>query len=346
MKSARGCLLLVGCLATICLPRVSAMIGESRDAPRGERLFSRVWSTRDGLGPLANALSCAACHASPQLGGSGGKNLDTIVLVSDEETDTTGGHLFARLLIEPGRAVQKRPLPKRVFGRRPPPLFGLGLLERVPANQIAELADSDDRNRDGISGRLADNAGRFTWKARFATVDAAVGAALANELGLTNPGGHQGPEPRPKTWEVSRDELKDLSEFVRLLPPLASAFVPATTRAGASIFAQVGCAGCHVAQLRMSDGTRIAPYSDLLLHDMGPALADGFREGSATGAEFRTAPLWGIARTGPPFLHDGRARSIDEAIRLHGGEAAGAAERYTRLSAASRRALRAFIAGL
>ena len=316
----------------------------ARPLDAGHSLFLKSWSAADGLGPLANALSCAACHASPRTGGGGGHNPDAVVMVTDEERDPTGGHLFRRLLIRPGRAVVPRPLPRRAFRRRAPSLLGLGLLERLPAAAIAAAADPADRNGDQVSGRVPRGAGRFTWKARFATLDGAIAAALVNELGLTTPAGGERTLDGPQVPEISDQQLAALTAYVRQLPPPTAKGQPG---AGESVFVATGCAACHVPEIaRVPRSAHVRAYTDLLLHDMGPALADGFPDGDATPQEFRTPPLWGLGSAGSPFLHDGRAPTLDRAIRLHGGEADAARARYERLQVAARHALMQFLNGL
>ena len=308
------------------------------DAPSGQALFGRAWTTRDGVGPGANALSCAACHSTSR--GAGIRtSAEAMVLLSDEESDPSGGHVFRQLLIRPGRAVTKRPLPRQVFRRRPPSLFGLGLLETISAAALAEIADPDDRDRDGISGRLPRESGRFGWKARFPTLRQAVAAAFVNELGLTNP--VFGADAHGITPELSDGLLDAVTTFVRELP----APIPTSSSAvepGRATFRAIGCATCHREQLPSRTGP-VAAYTDLLLHDMGQALADGFAEGDSTAREFRTTPLWGVSASGPPLLHDGRAPTLDAAIRAHDGEAAHARARYEQLPARDRGALIAFL---
>lgn len=312
--------------------RTNAAASPRDETPAG--LFSRVWTAGEGLGPLANAQSCTACHAFPVPGGSGVER-ESFVLLSPDEADEAGGHLFRQLLIRPGRAVVRRALPRTVVRRRPPALFGLAVLERIPLSQIESRADPDDADRDGISGRLAE--GRFGWKARFATIRESIAAALIGELGLSNPvfaqpaaGGHP---------EISERQLSALTTFVAGLPPFMPRQVEA---AGRATFERVGCGACHSSGQRSSTPE---PYTDLLLHDMG-ALGDGIGEGRAGAREFRTPPLWGISRTGPPYLHDGRAAGLDAAIRAHDGEAGHSRTRYVALRPMERRALLAFLNGL
>ena len=317
---------------------VAARSGEAHPSwpAQGERLFHRVWTMHNGAGPLANAQSCVACHAHPRAGGGGPGSL---VMVSPEATDPTGGHLFRQFLFRPGKAVVRQPLPNRVFHRRPPSLLGLGVLEGVPAGSLAALADPDDRDADGVSGRVAAGAGRFGWKARFARLEEAVAAALVGELGVTNPTFAERGAPAP---EVSAAELRALTAFVRTLAPPSRAHALSGGRAEFTAF---GCATCHVPQLpgvTDPDGSPREAFTDLLLHDMGPALAD-LREGSAAASEFRTPPLWGINAMAGAFMHDGRAPTLDAAIRAHGGEADASRRRYEQAPARQRAALLRFL---
>lgn len=328
------------------LPLATAMViganghvrQESSPSP-GDRLFHRVWTPVDGAGPLANAQSCAACHSSPRAGGGGPQSL---VIVSPDARDPSGGQLFRQFLFRPGKAVVRQPLPNRVFRRRPPSLLGLGLLERVDAGSISALADPDDRDGDGVSGRIAADGGRFGWKARFARIETAVAAALVNELGLTNPMFRERDTPAP---EVADNDVRALSAFVRTLAP------PSPSRAGSegrAEFAAFGCATCHVPRLAgIADATHAPaePFTDLLLHDMGREGAD-LHEGSAAAAEFRTPPLWGITAMDGAYMHDGGAPTLDAAIRAHGGEGSSARRRYEQASVPRRAALLRFLASL
>jgi CxxC motif-containing protein (DUF1111 family) len=190
--------------------------------------------------------------------------------------------------------------------------------------------------------------GRFGWKAHLPTLERFVAEAFRSELGLTSPipaevaataqrppAGPCADKPSP---EVDRDDLTAVTQFVASLPAPAP---PPSSPGGARLFAQTGCAACHVPALKA--GTReVHLYSDLLLHDMGPALNDRVVQGSAAGPDWRTTPLWGL-RDRVRFIHDGRARSIEAAILAHGGEAETARRRFLALSAVARRRLVAFL---
>lgn len=252
-------------------------------------------------------------------------------------------------------------------GRLAPDLHGLGLLERVPAEAIRAWEDPDDRDGDGISGRAnlvygADGApklGRFGWKAGKPSLRLQSAAAMNLDIGLSNPdypdsygdcvaaqaecrAAPHGASPRFANLEVDGRMLDMVTAFVAGLPPRAE---PKPDAAGAAAFAAAGCAACHRPELPLAGGGRVVAYTDLLLHDMGPALADGIGDGAASGREWRTPPLWGLRHAGR-FLHDGRARDLAEAIAAHDGEAAAARAAFQALPEHQRQRLLAFLSSL
>ncbi len=272
------------------------------------------------------------------------------------------------------------PLPAglQVSPRLAPPVFGVGLLEAVPEDVVLEGADADDADGDGISGRpnhVVDVAtggtslGRFGWKANVPTVEQQVAGAFHGDIGITTslfPEQNCPPEqtaclaaPNGGTPEVDDIKLDRVTFYTRTLavPARRDVGAPDTT-AGEQVFTELGCSSCHRPELTTGDADVaglsnqvIRPYTDLLLHDMGPGLADGRPDGEATGTEWRTTPLWGIGLTETVsrhtrFLHDGRARNLTEAVLWHGGEAAAATEGFKALSAAERAALLAFLESL
>lgn len=257
-----------------------------------------------------------------------------------------------------------------------PHLPGVGLLEAIPAARLLELADPADADGDGISGRtnLVFDAkaglmkrGRFGWKAGQPHVEQAAAGALRADIGVTTPLFPTGncaanqtacaSAPDGGSPEVDQYRLDLLTLYVKLLgvPGRRRPADPQVLR-GQALFAAAGCAKCHAPSHvtgtdvdfpELSNQT-IYPYTDLLLHDLGPDLADGRPEADATGTEWRTPPLWGIglipAVNGHTLLlHDGRARSLTEAILWHGGEALPAREFFRNLSAAEREDLLAFL---
>jgi CxxC motif-containing protein (DUF1111 family) len=251
------------------------------------------------------------------------------------------------------------------------PLVGLGLLEAIPESAILALADPDDTNRDGISGRarfvpdpsnsLILRLGRFAHKAAQPKVIHQIAHALNRDMGVVSelfPVLDGETSPRPA--EVSNTELDQLNRYAVLLGVGAQRDLrdPQVVR-GKQLFTSASCVACHTPSFTTSAhhpkgelrNQTIRPYTDLLLHDMGPGLADSMAEGDATGAEWRTAPLWNIGLTagvagGEGYLHDGRARTIEEAILWHGGEAEQAKENFRKMSAADREALVKFIRSL
>ena len=227
-----------------------------------------------------------------------------------------------------------------VSERNTPPLFGAGLIDEIPSEVL--VADGGASSRPSVRGRVSrtkeGRIGRFGWKAQVPSLHEFVRGACANELGLEVPGHSQGASPLApgetcaSGLDLTEPECDDLVAYVRALPaPVAvDPSGPQGTkdmRAGRRLFAQVGCASCHVPTLGDVQGI----YSDLLLHDMGQSLSDSGstygveRSGHADGPtprEWRTPPLWGYRDSGP-YMHDGRAQNLEEAVALHDGQAQG-----------------------
>ncbi len=251
--------------------------------------------------------------------------------------------------------------------RMSPLLIGQGLLEAIPDSTITNLSDPADSNGDGISGRVnlvkdlvtGQNAiGRFGFKATQPTVLQQSAAALFHDMQISNPLFFT----KPTTIEASQDQLFLLASYLRLAGvPKARTQDQESVVLGKALFTQVGCDHCHT--MTLTTGTHadpelsnqtIHPFSDLLLHDMGDGLADGWTEFSATGSEWRTAPLWGLgfaaqvmdSGKSPLYLHDGRARTIEEAILWHGGEAQQSQQAFRSLTAVERRNLLDFLGSL
>jgi len=262
----------------------------------------------------------------------------------------------------------------RLSARVAPPLVGLGLLERIPSAAIEALADPDDRDANGISGRVnrvrdaasgASSLGRFGWKAGQPSVRQQVAAAFHGDLGITSSLFPESPctpvqvacakAPDGCTPELT-DALLDLVTFYARTLGVPARRNPSTARPGEALFRKIGCADCHVERfvtgpapdLPLLAEQEIHPYTDLLLHDMGEGLADGRPEFAADGREWRTPPLWGIGLVHAVsrhtrFLHDGRARNLEEAILWHGGEAEKARRAYTALERSERDQLLFFL---
>jgi len=262
--------------------------------------------------------------------------------------------------------------------RMAPAIHGTGLLELIPQNDIDTLADPEDRNNDGISGRVnrvwnpiekITSPGRFGWKASRHNVEATVAAAFTNDIGITNPLYPLQPCTAKQILclntingndsegvELPKNLLALVANFVRNIGvpvqrPLAKKYIK-----GRELFYRSTCNRCHKPQFitassklnpHLSQQT-IWPYTDLLLHDMGPELADGRSDFQASGSEWRTAPLWGAGLNqavngSKNFLHDGRAKNIEEAILWHGGEAHTSRDNFTHLDQQQRQALIEFV---
>jgi CxxC motif-containing protein (DUF1111 family) len=243
--------------------------------------------------------------------------------------------------------------------RQPPPVFGLGLLEAIADETLEALADPDDANGDGISGRVnhvLDVAtgelavGRFGHKSNAPNLRQQSAAAYVNDMGVGS-----SVFPDADTAEVT-DDILDATVFYT--QTLAVPGRVAGGERGLEVFRDLGCDSCHLTRIETGEHTiaalshqTIAPFTDLLVHDLGEELADNRPDGEADGREWRTAPLWGIGLThtvlpGSGFLHDGRARTLEEAILWHGGEAEAAREGFRTADAATRAALITFLESL
>jgi CxxC motif-containing protein (DUF1111 family) len=280
-------------------------------------------------------------------------------------------------LLEPAYGPFNREL--LMSARTAPALVGLGLLEAVSDDQLSTRADPDDRDADGISGRAnvvwdasanAMKLGRFGWKAEQPSLRQQIAGAFSGDMGITSsvfPAENctsaqsecaklpSGGEP-----EIDDETLESVVRYVRTLAvPARRELEPEVAMRGDALFRSAGCDACHVETLRTTEVPHVPelsnvdfhPYTDLLLHDLGDALADHRPAFAAGGNEFRTAPLWGVGLVEKvngrgSFLHDGRARSITDAVLWHGGEAESAKRAFVAMSAADRRALIAFVESL
>jgi cysteine-rich repeat protein len=334
--------------------------------------FMRVRHPATGLGPVFNGASCAECHSQPTVGGSSPRFVTRFGRSQPSGTGfdpltELGGPLLQAFGIDTGScsvAGEVVPSEATFVGRRDtPPLFGLGLIEGIPDREILRNEDLNDRNRDGISGRASRlpgaRIGRFGWKAQVASLHDFATQAYLDEMGITTP--FLPHEHNPQGGPVLCDDLPDpeddgenvmeFVEFIRLLAPLPTPQRSREARRGKSVFKRLRCHRCHTDKLRAGPapvpsltGKKIPLFSDLLLHDMGPALADGIVQGGS-GSEFRTPPLWGV-RWSAPYLHDGRASTLEEAIAAHGGEATQSRSRFDLLSSTDKAALIAFLNSL
>jgi CxxC motif-containing protein (DUF1111 family) len=269
--------------------------------------------------------------------------------------------------------------------RLAPTMIGLGLLEAISTTDILANVDEDDQNADGISGRANLTwsyefnqimLGRFGHKAGMPTLHQQSAAAFSGDIGISTPlfpaaAGDCTPQQSAcrnsphgdgdvRGTEIDQANVDLVTFYARNLavPARRDIAAPEVLR-GKELFYTGGCTSCHTPKFvtqRLSDRPEnsfqlIWPYSDLLLHDMGEGLADNRPEGRATGREWRTPPLWGIGLTkqvnpNATYLHDGRARTLLEAVLWHGGEAKAARDRVISLAPADRAALIRFLESL
>ena len=260
-----------------------------------------------------------------------------------------------------------------------PAVYGLGLLEAIPEETLLSLADPDDSDGDGISGRpnrVTDHVhnriavGRFGWKANQPRLKQQNAGAMLGDIGITTsvfPNENCTPSqascknrPHGGQPELSDTFLNKLTFYTQTLAVPARRRVDAPiVQHGERLFEQAGCVACHTPTLKTGEhpdvpelsNQVIHPYTDLLLHDMGPGLADNRPDFLANGSEWRTPPLWGIGLVKvvnghTRFLHDGRARGVMEAILWHGGEADTSRKAVQQMSASDRDALIAFLESL
>jgi CxxC motif-containing protein (DUF1111 family) len=270
-----------------------------------------------------------------------------------------------------------------VAGRRTTPLFGLGLVDAVPSSTFQQIAEHEQEFAPETAGRVnvvndvfADGqapearAGRFGWKCQHSTMFAFSGDAYLNEMGITTPflpneicpqdpaqgrlvncallAANPGPAPTNDPDNSSLSQFTDFITFLAPPPPLA---LTRQAQIGARIFTGIGCANCHLPTLHTGpspiaalDNVTFHPFSDFLLHDMG-SLGDGIAQSGAGQTEMRTAPLWGV-RVLTTFLHDGRAKTLSQAILAHAGQGRAARNAFANLSRSDQANLIAFLNSL
>ena len=348
---------------------------------RGDIAFNDdIFSAKSGLGPNFVATSCGSCHAGD------GKGHPFTTLTRFGQSDT-----IANLFLQAGGPqLQQRAIPGfqpeqipagATFSRFTPPAnTGLGLLEAVPDAALLALADENDTDGDGISGRpnwinipayaqlppgtVQRNGkyiGRFGKKAAVFNLHQQTANAYNQDMGINSSyeafSTNNGFEVDP---EISNQTVLDVVFYLQTLKaPIQRNQYDGDIMAGKQVFMNISCGKCHTPQLQSGPSSIEAisnksffPFTDLLLHDMGSALNDGYTEGTALPAEWRTPPLWGLglsknSQGGQVFLmHDGRAGSIEEAISLHGGEALQSENAFQQLSTAEKTRLIKFLESL
>jgi len=349
-----------GAVTTALLNQAAADVPSNQ----GKDIFSHEVKVEERLGPLFNGESCSECHNTPSAGGMGSDAQSFVTRVARIHSDgfdplsAHGGPIARqRSVADPGFGMAcgipagVPPQANATSRRSAMTLRGTALMDNILTSQLVAAAN-DPAIPAAIRGRvnvLADGrVGRFGWKAQTSTLVEFMGEAFRDEIGVTNPvaprdliEGCGASTVRP---EMDAAPLTALVAFLNTIdPPVPTAACVALP--GRAVFTTVGCANCHKPSYTVPGSSNVLTpqlYSDLLLHDMGSGLADGFEQGSATGAEFRTAPLWRVSDR-VHFLHDGRATTILDAILLHGGQASSAVGAFNALSAADRQALLAFL---
>jgi len=368
----------------------------------GDMEFARRFAVVDGLGPVFVATSCEQCHAGD------GKGHPVFNLT---RFGRMVGPVFDPMVEFGGPQLQHRSVPGYPFETLPaeatgvssftaPAVTGLGFLDAVTDAALITLADPDDSDGDGISGRLQIHApdeviesaldlerrgspdplgrgtlvqggyiGRFGKKALTVNLLHQTVGAYHEDMGVTTdllPEDLFNPRAGSRASDDAPDPEASSATVANVVFYLKTLRAPARrneddpeVRAGEALFAEVGCAGCHLptmttgpSEIAVLDRVDFHPYTDLLLHDMGPGLDDGYTEGRALASEWRTPPLWGIGlqedfQGGQLFLlHDGRATSFAEAIDFHGGEASAARDAWRELTPDDRQRLLRFLRSL
>lgn len=348
---------------------------------KGDVAFNdKVFTAENGLGSVFVAGSCGSCHAGD------GKGHPFTSLVRFGQVDSTGNHF----LDQGGPQLQNRALPGfqpekipagATFSRfLPPANTGLGFFELVSDADLIAMSDPNDADGDGISGvpnwiskkpylethpNAVSNNGKFIHRfgkkaSAYSLLHQTVNA-YNQDMGITSlyesKDVYSGKEIDP---EVSAQEVADVVFYLQTLKaPVQRTPNDAEVINGKQVFKTIGCAGCHKETLKTGNSNveglsnkEFHPYTDLLLHDMGAGLDDGYTEGNVKTYEWRTPALWGLglstaSQGGSYFLlHDGRAKSIDEAIRLHGGEATASRDKFNELSGSEKKALFKFLESL
>jgi len=358
-------------------PLAGLTTAELGDFAAGLEEFQNQENAAGGLGPSFNDTSCVACHGSPAAGGSANINVTRFGKVTRgvfDALESRGGSLLQSSAIEPlAQEVVPADANVRAF-RQSTPLFGLGLIEAIDDSAIVQNAGRPTvTNVHGTVSMVTDvttgrrRVGRFGWKAQVATLLHFSGDAYVNEMGVTSrffptenaPNGDLAKlaatdrvaDPEDQVDPVTgKGDIDHAADFMRLLAPPPT-LAGTASRDGESLFQSTGCADCHTPILTTGSNAiaalarkEVRLYSDLLLHDMG-ALGDGIVQGSASGTQMKTPPLWGV-RVSAPYLHDGRAATLDAAILAHAGEGAPSRNRYAALSTDQRTRLLSFLGTL
>jgi CxxC motif-containing protein (DUF1111 family) len=345
----------------------------------GKAVFDKDFDPLGGLGPVFNDTSCTNCHN--QGGDGGGSDIletrygrvtngvfDQLTQFDGQLLHSKGIGLFNGVDFV-GEVVP--PIANVVAQRRTNPLFGLGLVDAVPDETLQQLAEFQQIFTPATAGRVLvvtdvfsgqPRVGRFGWKCQIGTVLTFSGNAFLNEMGITTPffpnenppGGNKAllaANPALSNPNDTTATVMQLNDHTTFLAPPPRKAQTRKTIIGQALFAGIGCIDCHVPALQTGpnavetlNNVLFFPYSDFLLHDMG-TLGDGIVQSGAQGNEMRTAPLWG-ARVRTSYLHDGRAKTIRDAVLAHEGQGATARDGFAALDERSQNLIVDFINSL
>lgn len=333
---------------------------------RGRQLFDHDFHKSEGLGaPVINGDSCRGCHEQPVIGGAGALDLNVTRFARDNNgagpfEDLAGGQGLSKFhppFME-GREEHDPDVADVYEQRQTPPLFGLGEIDSILQSEILALRDPMDNDGDGISGEMRRvevspgvfELGRYGWKAQIPTIEDFVHDAMGAELGITTPGDGRVFALTSDSDGVADPELSNL-DFADLVFYLKNLAAPERVGSqdmqvlnGELFFDQIGCAKCHVPSLMGTDGP-VNAYTDLLVHQVMEPGFRGMSEPGAASGEYMTRPLWGI-RLSAPYMHDGRAETLEDAILSHAGEALASRDAYENLMQVDREAVIAFLEDL
>ena len=347
---------------------------------RGDQAFGDIFTIEKGLGPVFVANQCASCHPGD------GKGSPFVSFTRFGQPDTLGNQFIAfggpqlQHKAIPGFQPEELPGGATFTDLIAPAVTGLGFLDAVSDADILANSDPDDLNGDGISGvphwnnipdYVALRSNSISQNGKYITRFGKKGAvydllqqtsgAYNQDMGITSLFEPIDPHSRLEVDpEISTQTINNVVFYLKTLKaPIARNQNNPSVIAGKEIFSRINCVSCHIPTLKTGNSPitvlsnkEFHPYTDLLLHDMGGQLDDNYTEGFALTSEWRTPPLWGLglsknAQGGTYFLmHDGRARSIEEAIMFHGGESELAKIRYSQLTNAEKQDLITFLESL
>ena len=312
--------------------------------------FERRFRRQDALGPQFNGNSCHFCHRQPSVGGSGPRYRSNFNFAHGSDLlELEGGPL---LQVKAIRGEPRELIPAAATNyslRKVPPLHGLGLAEAIPDSQIEAVA-----TQNGGKSVLTEDGHmqRFGSQNQVASLKQFVMGGFALELGITE-------DENP---EISQS-IENVLNFIRFLAPPLRGEINEDVLRGEEVFTQIGCANCHTPSFTTAPGPfttasgevvdvtamqnkTIMPYSDFLLHDLGPGLDDGVPLHGGSSAEYRTIPLWGLRFRKNKLMHDARAANFRQMLLFHGGEAAVARDEAMSLPREDSRALEKFLKSL